>query len=259
MFLAVIVMFTSCRNNGKKVGGAEENRQAKAMLQGIWVDEETESVMFRAKGDTIYYPDTISVPAYFRIINDTLVMKGSETMYYPIVKQAQHIFWVKNQNGDLLKLVRSDNAGDINLFIHKQPHVLSVTHVVKRDTVINYDGERYHIYVALNPTKYKVLKHTYNDDGVEVDNVYYDNIIHLSLFHGAEQLFSSDFNKQMFAKKIPGQFLDQAILGDIVYSHADASGFHFNATICIPDGASCYMVEVVISTKGKLRMQLLEY
>ena len=44
---------------------AQESREAKNMLQGIWVDEDTEEPSFRVVGDTIFYPDTISQPVFF--------------------------------------------------------------------------------------------------------------------------------------------------------------------------------------------------
>ncbi|MBQ1880221.1 MAG: DUF4738 domain-containing protein, partial [Lachnospiraceae bacterium] len=34
--------------------------------------------------------------------------------------------------------------------------------------VVNYEGKRYHLYIAVNPTKYKVVRHTLNDDGLDV-------------------------------------------------------------------------------------------
>jgi hypothetical protein len=92
-----------------------------------------------------------------------------------------------------------------------------------------------------------------------VDNVYYDNIIHISVFHGAQQVYSHDFNKRDYKKLIPNQFLDESILSNMEYDSTDKSGFHFNATICIPDGASCYMVGTIISFNGGMKMELLDY
>ena len=89
--------------------------------------------------------------------------------------------------------------------------------------------------------------------------VYYDNIINISLFKGAEKLFSRDFRKQMYIKNVPPRFLDQAILGNMQFDHIDARGFHFNATLCIPDGASCYLIETLISFNGEVVYKLLEY
>ncbi len=260
LLLVCCLFFTSCRRNGSdKTLNTSENKEAKALLQGIWVDEESEDVLFKVKGDTIYYPDTTSVPVFFRIVNDTLVLKGNTEVKYPIAKQAAHIFWFRNQNGDLMKLAKSNDPNDALLFTHRHPNMSLSNHVVKKDTVVMYGGKRYHCYVYVNPTRYKVIKSTYNDDGVEVDNVYYDNIIHISVFQGAQQLYSRDLNKKMFSRLIPMQFLSQAILSNMDFSTVDSKGFHFNATICIPDGASCYMVGTVVNYDGEMNMELLDY
>ena len=178
---------------------------------------------------------------------------------YPVVKQTEHLFWFKNHNNDIVKLSKSDSAEDSLAFVRRKPEVLTVTKVLKRDTVVVYENNRYHCYIAINPTKYKVRKPVYNEDGVEVENVYYDNIIHLSVFQGAQRIYSRDINKQLFAKDVPQQFLKQAILGNLEYDKTDASGFHFYATLCIPDEASCYLVETIISFNGQLSMELLQY
>ena len=109
---------------------------------------------------------------------------------------------------------------------------MTYTHQVKKDSVVNYDGARYHWYIAINPTKYKVITRTYNDDGIEVENVYYDNIMHVSVFQGSRQLYSSDFRKQQYANQVPAQFLEEAILANMEFTHIDADGLHFAATLC---------------------------
>lgn len=255
----LLLAFTSCGQQERPVGHEEdESQSAKAMLQGIWLDAEAEDIVFKAEGDTIFYPDSTSQPAYFRIVHDTLLI-GEPAVKYLIVKQAEHIFWFVNSAGDTLRLVRSEEAVDSIGFEVKRPEVLTVSQVVKRDTVVNHDGERYHCYVAINPTRYKVVVSNYNDDGVEVNNVYYDNIIHLSIFKGAGQrFFTRDMRKQQFASFVPESFLSQAVLDNISYVEADDRGLHFYATLCIPNAASCYLVEMIVSTSGELTMQLLE-
>jgi hypothetical protein len=84
-----------------------ENKEAKAMLQGIWIDAEGGDVSFRVQGDTIYYADSTSMPAYFRVMGDSLVLASGAS--YGIVKQLPHLFWFKNQNGDVLKFSKSDD------------------------------------------------------------------------------------------------------------------------------------------------------
>ena len=115
------------------------------------------------------------------------------------------------------------------------------------------------LYVAINPTKYKVVRHTLNEDGLDVENVYYDNIIHLSIFQGDHQLFSRDFRKQQYQQRVPAQFFDQAVLNNMEYSSADEKGLHFNVSLCTPGDASCYLIEHVVSLDGQLSTELIEY
>ena len=261
VILVVILLLASCNGQQGDVTSthpksSKESLEAKHLLQGVWVESSSGEVSFRADGDTIYYPDAASQPTYFRIVNDTLEL-GAQ--HYPIVKQGEYIFWFRNQTGDVVKLSKSESADDSLAFVHRQPEILSVTEVVKLDSIIMYKGERYHWYIAINPTTYRVHKTNYNGDGVAVDNIYFDNIIHISLFQGRNQLYSRDFNKRMYSADVPDDFLEQAVLGNMQFERVDADGFHFNATICIPDGASCYMVETLIDFSGKMTMKLLEY
>ena len=251
-------MMASCKpqDGAPGVAEAQENVEAKAMMQGIWIESETQEVAFRAEGDTIYYPDSTSQPAYFCIIGDSISLGPNR---YPIVKQSEFVFWMKNQTGDLRKFIKSETEDDTIAFANQEPEILMANDVIKMDSVVFYNGERYHWYVAVNPTKYKVVKTSYTSEGVGVENVYYDNIIHISLFKGSACLYSQDFSKQMYADNVPQEFLEQAILGNMQYDHMDGRGIYFNATLCIPDGASCYLVETLISLNGKVTMKLLEY
>ena len=256
ILLAAGILAACSRKNNVATVSTAESKQAKALLQGIWKDAETEEVSFKVKGDTIYYPDSTTVPAYFKIVNDSLVL-GSQA--YPVVKQSPHVFWFRNQAGDVVKLEKSDDPNDALSFTHDQPKTLTiVSELQKTDSVVMYGGQRYHWYIAINPTKYRVTKTSYNDDGVEVENVYFDNIIHVSVFKGAERLFSRDFRKQAFDQQIPAEYLNQAVLGNMQYDGIDERGFRFNATLCVPDGAACYMVAIGIGFGGQLSMKLLE-
>lgn len=255
--LVTVVLTFFCNCQGNKSSDQQEDKSAKTMLQGIWVEEESGDVSLRVDGDSIFYADSTSMPAYFRVIGDSLVMGSGVS--YAIVKQTPNLFWFVNQSGDVVKLQKSNDPVDETEFEHDTPKIMSYTHQVKTDSVVMYNGERYHWYIAINPTKYKVVKRSYNDDGMEVENVYYDNIMHVSVFQGSRRLFSSDFRKQMFAKLVPESFLNEAILVNMEYSRADAQGLYFNATLCVPDGASCYLVETRISYLGEMTMQVKEY
>lgn len=256
-----LLALTGCQQKAADAIDREESLTAKQLLQGIWVDAESETVTFKIKGDTVYYPDTTSMPAYFRIVDDTLMI-GSTVTKYPILKQAEHLFWFKSPNGDVVKLIRSTEASDSAIFEHRkqtQSSIINNNKVLKRDTIVSYDGERYHCYIAINPTKNKVTKSELSADGVQVENEYFDNLIHISIFKGSTRVYSKNFVKQMYAPKVPAGFLNQAILSDMDYDKIDSQGIHFNATLCIPDAASCYMVNTTISQKGIVSMELVEY
>ena len=255
---AVLLVGCSRQQGGSSDAANEESREAKTMMQGVWLDAETDEVSIRVKGDSIYYADSTSMPAYFKIVGDSLVLSSGTT--YAIEQHTAHIFSFRNQNGDLITLNKLDNAEDDSLYMRgTTPAVMTYTPQVKTDSVVSYNGARYHWYIAINPTRYKVVRRTFNDDGMEVENVYYDNIMHISVYNGAQCMYSSDFRKQQFTNMVPAAFLDEAVLANMEYSKADAAGLHFNATLCIPDGASCYLVEAVISYKGEMTMKLLEY
>ena len=234
----------------------KEDTAAKKLLQGIWLDgDDEDDVAFRVKGDTIYYPDSTSRPVYFYIVGDTLVMKGANTSKYPIVNQAAHIFQFKVQNGDIVKLVKTDDQSYLQQFSHEQPVTLNQNTLVKRDTVVNAGNEKLHLYVQVNPTTFKVYKSSYNDDGVEVDNVYHDNIVNVNIYQGSRKIFGRDFRKEDFKGQVPHEFLKQSILSDIVFRKVDADGVHYKAVLAMPDSSMSYQVEIIISLEGKMTIK----
>ncbi len=245
---------TSCRKQSPQAKVVQENAAAKRMLQGVWIDQEDESIVFKAQGDTIYYPDSTSAPAYFMIDGDTLVLQGANRVTYPIVRQTAHAFRFRNATGDVVSLVKSTDKADNDWFSNSQPLPLNQNRLIKRDTVIVYGNDRYHSYVQVNPTTYKVVKASFNDDGVEVDNIYHDNIIHISVFRGGYKLFSRDFHKQDFARQVPADFLQQSILSDMVLAAMDSRGTHFQAQLVIPDSQSSFLVDVTVDFRGGMRM-----
>lgn len=259
-YISIIVasfLIVGCNDKPKAMMSTSENKDAKKLLQGIWIDDESAEVVFKVKGDTIYYPDSTTVPAYFKIVGDTLIM-GVQQYHYPVTKLTANIFWFRNQNGDEVKLSRSSEPSD-SLDFGQRVDFLQPKEVIKNDTVVNYGGERYHCYIAINPTTKKVYVTDYGDDGVGMDKVYYDNIVHISVYHGATRLYSSDIKKQMFSNYVSSEFLSQAILSNMTFSKIDVNGFHFDATICNPNGTSCYLLDTKVSFKGKMEMELLDY
>lgn len=264
---AVLLMLTfvwiSCgRQVGKEervAGEPEEDLEAKQKLQGIWIDMETETVAFYAKGDTILYPDTAVVPVHFYIMKDTLYLGNETPKAYPIDLMGEHVFKFHSATGEIVTLERSSDPNDTVCFTHRQVVPLTYNEVVKKDTVVYYGAERYHCYVYVNPSRIKVYKTSYTDEGIAVDNVYYDNVIHVAVYQGKTCLYSKDYNRKSFTGLVPDGFLEQAILSNMTYDRVDERGFHFNATVCIPDDASCYMVRICVSRKGEDGMELIEY
>lgn len=90
-----------------------------------------------------------------------------------------------------------------------------------------YNGRRYRAYVYINPSKMKVYKTSYSEEGISVDNVYYDNIMHICVYEGKKCLYSSDITKRMFENTVPGEFLDKSILSDMNFLSIDSSGYHY--------------------------------
>ena len=154
---------------------------------------------------------------------------------------------------------QSENPADTLYFTHKQTATLTYNEVVKKDTVVYHGGDRYHCYVYVNPSRLKVRKTNYTDEGIAVENVYYDNVIHICVYKGRTCLFSRDYSKKSFTGMVPESFLGQAILSNMEFDRADRDGCHFNATVCIPDDAGCYMVGICVDYAGKPEMELLEY
>lgn len=253
--LALLALLASCGNRNASSAQREESRQAKALLQGVWMDQTTEAVVFKMEGDSVYYPDSTSQTAYFCVVDDSLFI-GDASRYH-IEKQSEHVLWFQGQDGELVKLEKTSTEEHAEVF--ENPQILTLTEVMKKDTVVMYDNQRYHLYIAINPTRYKVVRHTLTDEGLDVENVYYDNIIHLSVFQGNRQVFSRDFSKKMYKQVVAERFLGQSILNNMEFDKVDADGFHLNSSLCMPGDASCYLIEHVVSFDGQLSTKLLEY
>lgn len=252
----LLLLVLGCNNSRKPELSLNDNKKAKAMLEGIWLDADEENITFRIKGDTVYYPDSISQPVMFRIIGDTMIFYGNSISKYPIVKQGEYIFEFKNQNGDIVKLVKSDDPNDTLQFVRHFPVVLNQNKVIKRDTIVSYLDKKYHCYVQINPTTYKVYRTFCNDEGLEIENIYYDNIIHISIFQGRNKLFSKDFRKDDFASYVPDNMLKQSILSDIELEHLNEKGICYQTQLAIPDSPSSFIVKLTVSYKGNISMEV---
>lgn len=222
-----------------------EDVEAKKQIQGVWVDELTEDVVCKIEGDTIYFPGATSRAMYFKIVGDSLMMGDSADRYY-VSEASSNRFSFKGQSGELIELTKSNVLGDSALFKKEKPQTIVMGKLIKSDTVVYLDNQRYRIYTTVNPSTYKVYKSVYNEDGIKVENVYYDNIINVAVFSGTQKLYSCDFYKSAFANIIPDAVLRKSVLGNMQFGGVYDSGFLFRATVGIPDELGAYVVDTVV-------------
>lgn len=252
--LVVAIFLATCSGNKKPDSPIqeEENIYAKELLQGIWLDDETESPLMRVIGDTIYYSDSQSAPIAFKIIRDTLYTYGNDTSYYKVDKQAEHIFWFHSITDNVIKLHKSEDPNDSLSFTRQELDIPTYTEVTKRDSIVTFNGSRYRAYVYINPSRMKVLKTTYSEEGISMDNVYYDNVMHICVYEGKKSLFASDITKQMFDEVVPADFLAQAILSDTRFIKVDRNGFQYQAILAIPESSIYSIADITVSFDGNL-------
>ena len=246
------ILQASCTGGGQRgFADGREDATAKALMQGIWLYDDDGDVAFRIEGDTIFYPDSTSLPVYFQVVADTIVLHDAQKTQYPIERQTEHYLQIRNQADETISLIKSENSEDDIAFAHRPAIVLNQQQLIRRDTVVTFRDNRFHSYVQVNPTTYKVVKSTVNEDGLAVDNVYYDNIVNLTIYQGATRVYSSDFRKADFADYIPGSHLSGCILSDIAFERIDEKGLHYEAALCIPDSPLNYIVALTISREGQ--------
>ena len=258
LLLASALLFLSACKDGKKerVADRQEDLQAKSLLQGIWIDTDDDDVVFKIKGDTIYYPDSLSQPLKFAVYGDTMETQSGSNYKYAIIKQSAHVFEFKNTNGDIVKLYKATDPSYELQFGRRVPLTVNQNKVIKSDTVVVCGQDKYHSYVQVNPTTYKTTKTSYNDDGLEVETVYFDNTIHLGIYKQGVKVFSKDFYKSDFSSYVPSDFLRQSVLSDIILTNADNKAIDYQAQLAIPDSYLSYIVNISVTTDGKMVMSV---
>lgn len=177
--LCCVIGLIAC-GNSKENKIAEEDITAKALLQGIWINDETELPLMRIENDTIYYVDPQNIPVSFKVIKDRLYVYGNDTIAYKIDRQTEYSFWFHSLADEVVKLHKSESPEDILVFNNRKREIIpTTTEVVKKDSIVMYKGTRYRGYVYVNPSNMKVTKTSYSEGGISVDNVFYDNVIHI--------------------------------------------------------------------------------
>lgn len=239
----LILLLISC-------GNAQENKEAKQLFQGIWYNADSGERSLFVKNDTIYFPDSLNVPMYFRIVDDSLELHGAGIDKYGIRHQLSHIFWFTNLNGELIKLRKYDTPTDTTIFTYKGIKPVTSDTIVQ-DSIVSCQGKHYHYYTFMQSTDNKVLKQTYTSEGIQVDNIYYDNKIRLVIKSDEKVIFDKDIVKKELSQKIPVSFLSQAVLTGLRFDKSCKKGLSFNATLTIPDERMSYLAEIIITPEGE--------
>ena len=256
--LICISLMSSCSGQPQKKEEMEkEDLIAKEWLQGTWIDDMTETPLFTAKGDTIYYIDEPAAPVAFKIIEDTLKTYGRKVSNYHIKKQGKSFIWIQSFMGDILQLSKAENSQD-SLWIPRQTPKEKTNNVISKDNVVHFNNQRFRGYVYINPTNIKVHQPEITEEGLEIENIYYDNIIHICVYEGKNKLFGRDMKKQDFESLIPAEYYQRAILSDMEFGGVNAKGYQYQATLCIPNSASCYLINISITKDGDITYELVQ-
>ena len=182
---------------------------------------------------------------------------ASITTFYRIDKQTEHTFWFHSLSDNIVKLHKSEDPNDSIVFAGNALEATpTYNEVTERDSVVNYKNTRYRAYVYINPSKMKVIKTTYSEEGLSMDNVYYDNVMHICVYEGKKSLYASDITKQMFAQVVSKNFLDQSILSDMQFVGVNKKGFHYQATLSIPESQVCCIANLTVDFEGKLAISV---
>lgn len=253
--ICVLLLLASCRNRSTGYQQSHEDKQAKEMLQGLWTNGENSDPAMLVRGDSIFYPDSAIMPVRFWVYQDTLYLQGKNLHGYKIEKQAPHLLKFTNQNGDEVRLVKS---GDKTLRSAFSYHVYAMNtfREQSQDTIIRTDLGYFESKVHVETTSDKVIKSTYNDNGVEVDNMYLDNVASLRLLNHGTPVFAHDFRKQEFQSLIPKDFLFRSILRRMYFTHADAKALYYYVVIGIPDADTTYVIELRVTPDGRMSKKL---
>ena len=133
--------------------------------------------------------------------------------------------------------------------------MIPITEVMKKDSVVMYKGIRYRGYVYINPSKMKVIRTSYSEDGISVDNVYYDNVIHICVYEGRQMLYGKDITKKMFAGIFPTETLNQMILADMNFMGVNNKGYQYQATLCVPESSVYSLANITIGFDNQMSIK----
>jgi len=162
---------------------------------------------------------------------------------------------VRSVNGEEVRLVKSRDK-DLRASFGYHVYAMNTFLHAETDTVVRTDLGYFNIKISVATTSDKIIKSTYNENGIEVDNAYLDNAASLVISNQKQTVYSHEFRKQEFASLIDKAFLEKSILRRFEFNHADAKALYFDAVIGIPDASTSYVIAVKITADGKLAMKM---
>lgn len=244
----------SCTGGEKDETAEEEEHDSlsRELLQGVWLDDYTEQPVLKICGDSIYTSGRFDIPLHFRIEGDTLIAGGTERITYYIHQLEKNSFQFYTSIGDLITLHKAETDTIPFGYEAAEP----VREVIEKDSVFMFQGKRFRGYAYINPSTKKVIRPGITEEGLIVDKVYFDNVIHICVYQGKQRLYSKDLHKEMFAGTIPDDFLKMSILSDMDFMGVSSKGYHYRATICMPDGMTCYYVDLLIDKDDQIHYTL---
>ncbi len=251
--LSLFLVFTSCINT--------QRNHSKELFQGIWLEDDSEAILFKVSGDTIYYADSKNEPVYFEIIKDSLFMYGNEISRYRIDKQTENEFWFHALSDNIIKLHKSDNLSDTLLFDgdnYSQIPQPVIKEVAKRDTLINANGKRYRFVSSVVSTDIKVIKTSYSEEGLSMDNVFYDNIVRLTVYEDKKEVYNGEITKELFKEIVPEDFIEKSILSDVKVKRVTNNGYQYVSILRIPESYVSYVINTNIRPDGSVGLELVE-
>ena len=264
--IVAVSILLSCCSKGEQTAPTEPQADTTAMrlMEGIWLNDDGEPSLCIV-GDSIFFPYNASAPLRFTVISDTIIMFGSNEVKYPLLQLSAATLQFLNPTGDSVTLQKSETGSEDDVIFRQSPpanshenppFAINQGRKVKRDTVVYVSGERYHCYMQVNPTTFKVYKSSLNDDGVEIDDIYYDNTVYIAVFTGRQKLYSHEFRKADFARLIPQQMLPQTILSDISLDKTGMQNIVFRAQLAIPDSPTSFIIGINIALGETISMTM---
>lgn len=232
---------------------SDKVNRAEELFQGVWFLHNTESPFLRVVGDSLRFYEHPEALMAFDIIKDTLYTYGNGTYKYKIDRQSEYSFGFRSLSNHAVKLYKSVDLADS---IYFEPIDLGTSKETiqsnkdsskqKNDSVIFHNSNRYHGYAFVNPSSFKVYKPMYSDEGVRIDQIYYDNIIYICVYQGTDKLFGKNIYKREFKSILEDSFYSSVILSSMHFVGVDDSFFSFRAKVEVPNSLMYDLIDVLI-------------